>query len=153
MSSDLDLSCKNHTPPPRNTPPPGCAAQQGIARQIVVERVEMWITAAQGAGVSATGGASGEEIAPYRSSGRTANPAHCHYCQFFLGPTSTCCQSIGMPDSRTGPPPPHLNPWTSVIRPQMAFMKFVGSTPRETSTPVAGQLLCVLRLSRAVGRP
>lgn len=41
-SSPLDLRCKKHTPPPRNTPPPGCVAQQGIARQIVVERVEMW---------------------------------------------------------------------------------------------------------------
>ena len=35
----------------------------------------MWITASQGSVLSATGGASGEEIAPYRSSGRTANPA------------------------------------------------------------------------------
>ena len=58
-----------------------------------------------------------------------------------LGPRSTCCQSIGMKLSgSTAPPPPHLSPWMSVIRPQVAFRKLEGSGPRETSTPVAGQL-------------
>ena len=74
--------------------------------------------------------------------------------QFWIrGPVSTCGQSSGMPPSSTFPPPPHLNPWIRVKRPQVAFRKPDGRAPSETSTPVAGQLRCVLRSSGAVGRP
>jgi len=76
-----------------------------------------------------------------------------HVRQVFRGPVSTCCQSSGIPASSTAPPPPHLSPWMSVKRPQVAFRKPEGLGPREMSAPVAGQLLWVLRSSRAVGRP
>ena len=69
------------------------------------------------------------------------------------GPRSTWRQSTGIPDSKTGPPPPHRSPLMSVMRPHVAFMKFVGMKPSEMSTPVAGQLRWVLNSSRAVGRP
>lgn len=69
------------------------------------------------------------------------------------GPLSTCCQSTGMPFSEISPPPPHLNPWPIARRPQVTLWKSEGSSPRETSMPVAGQLRWVLRLSGAVGRP
>lgn len=69
------------------------------------------------------------------------------------GPVSTCCQSSGMPPSSTAPPPPHLSPWMSVKRPHVALRKPDGRAPKEISSPVAGQLRCVLRLSGAVGRP
>jgi len=39
------------------------------------------------------------------------------------------------------------------ILPQIAFITLVGSGPNETSTPVEGQLVWVLRLKGAVGRP
>lgn len=77
-----------------------------------------------------------------------------HVLTSSLGPRSTCCQSIGMKlFGSTDPPPPHLSPFTSVMRPQVAFRKLEGSGPREMSTPVAGQLRWVLRSSGAVGRP
>jgi len=69
------------------------------------------------------------------------------------GPTSTCCQSSGIPASSTGPPPPHRNPWISVKCPHVTLRKPDGNGPSETSTPVAGQLRCVLSPSGAVGRP
>jgi len=69
------------------------------------------------------------------------------------GPLSTCPQSMGMPPESTAPPPPHLNPFMTTMRPHIAFWTRVGRYPRLTSTPVAGQLLCVLRLSGAAGLP
>ena len=69
------------------------------------------------------------------------------------GPASTCPQSIGIPPSSTFPPPPHLRPFITAMRPQVALSTRVGRNPRETSTPVAGQVRCVERLSGAVGLP
>ena len=57
----------------------------------------------------------------------------------YRGPRSTCCQSKGIPPSSTGPPPPHLSPFITTIRPHIAFWIRVGANPSETSAPVAGQ--------------
>jgi len=71
-----------------------------------------------------------------------------------LGPRSTCGQSSGIRLSgSTAPPPPHRSPLRNAASPQVTFMKLDGKSPSEISTPVAGQLRWVDRLSGAVGRP
>jgi len=152
LSTPLDLRCKKHTPPPQYTPPPGCAAQQSVLKvgsSRARGKVDNCIPG--GALLSAASGASGGEIAPYWPSGRTANPAQSYACR---GPRSMCRQSRGIKLSgSTGPPPPQRRPALSTMFPQRTFMKLDALSPREMSTPVAGQVRCVLTSSGAVGRP
>lgn len=68
-------------------------------------------------------------------------------------PASRCCQSIGIPPSSTGPPPPQRRPFMVKMRPQMALWTLVGRIPKEISAPVAGHERWVLRSSGAVGLP
>ena len=139
-------------PPPHNTPPPGCVAQQFKARQIVVERVEMW-----------RAGNPCRALGDQRCVGRrdcpllvfrTDSQPRPIYNDQFRGPRSTCRQSRGIKLSGSvGPPPPHRRPWRSTMLPHVTFIKPEALRPREMSTPVAGQLRCVLTASGAVGRP
>jgi len=64
-----------------------------------------------------------------------------------------CCQSLGMPFSFLGEPPPHRRPLDSTIWPQKSFCSAEGNAPIEISSPVAGQVRCVERSSLVAGRP
>ena len=72
---------------------------------------------------------------------------------YVLGPRSTCCQSVGRPLSSSALPPPQRSPFRITICPHTVFSNVDAKCPNEMSTPVAGQLRCVLRLGGAVGRP
>jgi len=70
------------------------------------------------------------------------------------GPRSTWGQSRGIPVSGfTAPPPPHLRPFITVTRPQIAFITGVGRGPSQTSAPVAGHVRWVESSLAAAGRP